>query len=251
MRAKWMAVVGLGLLAAQVSARESRPPKTQKEKVSYAMGVAVAKNIQRQRLDTDVDVLARGLRDALSGRKLLMSEEELRAAMGAVTAELKQKAASARADRKAAGEAFRAENAKKEGVVTLPSGVQYKILTAGEGKTPGDGDTVLCHYQGSSIEGRVFDSSYQRGKPATVALARATPGWREVLKLMPVGSTWQVVIPPELGKTGGARGRKSKVRSNETLVFEIQLIAINPESAPDSAAEQTAAAPPRQETRKY
>jgi FKBP-type peptidyl-prolyl cis-trans isomerase len=251
MRANWMAVVGLGLLAAQVSASESDPPQTRKEKASYAMGVAFAKNLQRQRVDTDVDVFARGLRDALSGQKLRMSEEELRAAMGAITAELKGKRREAAAERTAAGEAFRAENAKKEGVVTLPSGVQYEILTAGGGKTPGDGDTVLCHYRESSIEGRVLDSSYQRGKPATVTLARAIPGWREVLKLMPVGSTWQVVIPPELGKIRAGRGRKSKVRSTETLVFEIQLIAINPASATDGAAEQTAAAPGPQETSTY
>lgn len=122
-----MAIVGLGLLGGQVSARESRPPETQKEKASYAMGVAVGRNIQRQRIEVDADVLERGVRDALSGQKLAMTDEELRSTMDGLMAEAKRKqreAAAKATDRKAAGEAFRAENAKKEGVVTLASGVQ-------------------------------------------------------------------------------------------------------------------------------
>jgi len=239
MRAKWIAVVGLGLLAAQASAEENPPPKTRKEKVSYAMGVAMAKNIQRQPVEVDVDVLARGLRDALSGGKLLMSEEDLRTAMSDASAELKQKqreAASAKTDRKAEGEAFRAENAKKEGVVTLASGVQYKVLKTGEGKTPDQTDTVRCHYRGSSIEGRVFDSSYRRGKPVNVAIARARAAWREVLTLMPVGSKWQVVVPPEAGHGGRGRGRKTNLGRGETLVFEIELLAIEPRRAVEKTA---------------
>jgi len=229
MRARWIAVVGLGLLAAQASADEDRPPRTQKEKVSYAMGVAVAKHFQRQAVEVDADVLARGVHDALSGRKLLLSEEELRMATSEAKAELNQKqreAASARkTDRKARGEAFRAENAKKEGVVTLASGVQYKVLKAGDGKAPDRADTVKCHYRGTTIEGRVFDSSYRRGKPARIAIARAHPAWREVLPLMPVGSKWQIVVPPS-GHKGRGQGRKTNLGRDETVVFELELLAI-------------------------
>ncbi|HEU4382875.1 MAG TPA: FKBP-type peptidyl-prolyl cis-trans isomerase [Anaeromyxobacteraceae bacterium] len=242
MTAKWIAVFGLGLLAVQASAEENRPPETQKEKMGYAMGVAAARNIQRQPVELDADALAKGFHDALSGGKLLMSDEDLRAAMSDARAELKQKereAATAKKDRKAAGEAFRAENAKKEGVVTLASGVQYKVLKAGEGKTPDQADTVRCHYRGSSIEGRVFDSSYRRGKPVKIAIAGTSPGWREVLTLMPVGSKWQVVIPPEPAR----RGRKSKLGRDETAVFEIELLAIDPRHA----GEKTASAPAEQQ----
>lgn len=239
MRAKWIAVVGLGLLATQASAEENPPPETQKERVSYAMGVALARNLQRQPVEVDADVLARGLRDAASGGKLLMSEEDLRTAMSDASAERKRKqreAASAKTDRKAAGEVFRAENARKEGVVTLASGVQYKVLKTGEGKTPDETDTVRCHYRGSSIEGRVFDSSYRRGKSVKFPVARARPAWREVLTLMPVGSKWQVVVPPEAGQGGRGRGRKSSLGRDETLVFEIEVLGIEPRRAVETTA---------------
>lgn len=238
-----MAAIGIGLLACQVSAKEARPLETQKDKLSYAMGVSVAKNIQRQAAEVDADVLARGLRDGLSGKKLLMSEDEVHAIMREAVAEARRKqreAVLAKADRKAAGEAFRAENAKKEGVVTLASGVQYKVLEAGKGERPTDADVVQCLYRGTSIDGRELDSSSRRGKPARIVLARASPGWKEVLKLMPVGSTWQVVMPPERIP---ARGRKAKVARKETLVFELQLLAIEPrQSVP--AGDKTAAALP-------
>jgi FKBP-type peptidyl-prolyl cis-trans isomerase len=238
-----MVVIGIGLLACPVGAKEDHPLETQKDKLSYAMGVSMAKNIQRQAAEVDGDVLARGLRDGLSGKRLLMSEDEVRATMRDAMAEAKRKqreVATAKPDRKAAGEAFRAENAKKEGVVTLSSGVQYKVLKAGEGKRPTDTDVVQCLYRGTSIEGRELDSSSRRGKPARIRLVRAAPGWKEVLKLMSVGSTWQVVMPPERVP---ARGRKAKVARNETLVFEIQLLAIEPPRSVQ-AGEKTASALP-------
>lgn len=243
MNAKSMAILGLGLLACQVTAKESRPPETPKEKASYAMGVAVAKNIQRQGVEIDRDVLVRGLRDALAGGKLLLGEEELRAALSGAAAEAKQRqleAASARADRKAAGEAFRTENAKKEGVVTLASGVQYKVLKAGQGRTPGEADTVELHYRGATVDGRVVDSSYRRGKPVRITMARAFPGWKEVLKLMPAGSKWQVVVPPDVGFAARGRGKKGTVGRQETLVFELELLSVEARP-PSPAGEKTAA----------
>jgi UDP-GlcNAc:undecaprenyl-phosphate/decaprenyl-phosphate GlcNAc-1-phosphate transferase len=245
-----MLVIGSALLAFQVGAAE-KPLETQKEKVSYAMAVAVAKSVQRQGVEIDAVVFARGLRDALAGGKLLLTEDEMRLAMSGVVAELKRKqveATKAIESRKAAGEAFLAENRKKEGVVTLPSGLQYKILTTGEGKTPTEADTVECHYRGTLIDGREFDSSYRRGRPATFRLARVIPGWREALKLMPVGSKWQIFVPPELGYGARGGGRRSRIGPNETLVFEVYLVAIQPPIAPAAPDPKTATAAPAAET---
>ncbi len=250
MKAKWMAVIGVGLLAAQVSAGEKRALKTQKEKVSYAMAVAVAKSIQRQEVEIDVDVFAKGLRDVLSGRKLLMTEDDLRAAMSGVVGDLRRKQAEVAKSRKEAGERFLAENAKKEGVVSLPSGLQYRILDAGNGKTPTDADAVECHYSATFIDGKEFDSSRRRGKAATINVAPVIPGLREALKLMPVGSRWQLFIPSELAYGARGGGRKSRIRPNEALVYEIQLVAIKPAIAPMSTNAKTAAAPPSVETKK-
>jgi UDP-GlcNAc:undecaprenyl-phosphate/decaprenyl-phosphate GlcNAc-1-phosphate transferase len=245
-----MLVIGSGLLALQASAAE-KPLETQKEKVSYAMAVAVAKSVQRQGVEIDVEIFARGLRDALAGGKLLLTEDEMRLAMSGVVAELKRKqgeATKAIESRKAAGEAFLAENRKKEGVVTLPSGLQYKILTKGEGKIPGEADTVECHYRGTLIDGREFDSSYRRGRPATFRLARVIPGWREALKLMPVGSKWQIFVPPELGYGARGGGRRSRIGPNETLVFDVHLVAIQPPIKPAAPDHKTATAAPAAET---
>lgn len=239
MSAKWIAIVGLGLLASQVGAEEDRPLGTQAEKASYAMGVEVAKAFQRQHVEVDADVLARGLRDALSGRKLLMNEEELRTAMSAAREERRRRIASSKADRKAAGEAFRAQNARREGVVTLASGIQYLVLQPGEGERPKEGDTVRYHYRGSTIDGRVLDSSYRRGKPVEVAIARAPPAWREVLKSMPVGSRWQLVVPPEAERAVRGRGRKrGVVGRDDTLVYEVELLGIEPRRAADKTAKR-------------
>ena len=252
MRAARMLVVGIGLLAFRAGAGEKAPLDTQKDKVSYAMAVAVAKSIQRQGVDVDVEVFARGLRDALSGGKLLLSESEMRQAMAGVLDELKRKradAARAIESRSAAGRAFLAENGKKEGVVTLPSGLQYKVLTQGEGKAPTEADTVECHYRGTLVDGKEFDSSYRRGRPATFRLTRVIPGWREALKLMPVGSKWQIFVPPELGYGARGGGRRSRIGPNETLVFEVHLLAVKPPVAPAAADQKTATTAPPAETR--
>jgi FKBP-type peptidyl-prolyl cis-trans isomerase len=242
MNARWMAAIGIGLLAAQVSAGEKRTLKTQKDKVSYAMAVGFAKSIQRQHVDIDVKVFAKGLDDALSSRKLLMTEDELHAAMSGVVDDLKRKEAEAAKSRKEAGARFLADNAKKEGVVTLPSGLQYKILDAGSGDKPTDADTVQCHFSATFIDGKEFDSSRRRGRPATFKIAKIVPGLKEALKLMPVGSRWQLFVPAELayGPRGGSR--KSRIRPNETLVYEVQLLAIMHATPRTSTSEKTAAA---------
>lgn len=252
MKATWMVVIGIGLVAVRASAGEKAPLDAQKDRVSYAMAVAVAKSIQRQGVDVDVKVFARGLEDTLSGGKLLMTEEEMRQAMAGVMDELKRRktvATNALESRKAAGRAFLSENGKKDGVVTLPSGLQYEVLTAGDGKKPTEADTIDCHYRGTLVDGKEFDSSYRRGKPATFRLTRVIPGWREALKLMPVGSKWRVFVPPELGYGARGGGRRSRVGPNETLVFEVHLLGIRSPGAPAAPEQKTATAFPAAESR--
>jgi len=228
MTLKWITVLAFALMAAQVSAGETSPLKTEKDKVSYGIGVDVARNLKRLGLDIDVDVLIEGLRDSLSGKKLLMSEEDLRAIMNAYQADLRQKQVlatrmTAEENRKE-GNAFLAENKTREGVVTLPSGLQYKIVKAGDGKKPTEADTVECHYRGTLINGIEFDSSYSRGQPAAFKVTGVIPGWREALKLMSVGSKWQLFIPPELAY--GSHGAGRTIGPNITLIFEVELLAI-------------------------
>jgi len=225
---KCMAVLGVWLLTATAGASEEPLLKTQKEKASYELGVDVARDIQRQGVEIDSELVVRGLRDTLSGQKLLMSEKELRDTRIAVQYELRKKAIHDRKiaaiDNKAAGEAFLAENKTKEGVVTLPSGLQYKILKEGHGKTPAESDTAVCRYRGTLIDGTEFDSSDGTGKPATFQMKAVIPGWREALKLMPVGSKWQLFIPPQLAY--GQQGSGRDIGPNATLIFELELLSI-------------------------
>jgi len=227
MTLKWMAVLGVGLLAAQVSAQETPALKTQKDKVSYGIGVDVARNFKNQGIEVDLDLMIKGLRDELSGEKLLIPERELRRIMTAFQGELRQKQAQATKmtaqDNKKKGEVFLAENKTKDGVVALPSGLQYKILKAGDGKTPTDADTVEVQYRGTLINGTEFDSS-EAGQPATFKVAGVIPAWKEALKLMPVGSKWQLFIPPQLAY--GERGAGRDIGPNATLIFEVELLAI-------------------------
>jgi FKBP-type peptidyl-prolyl cis-trans isomerase FklB len=225
---KWIAGLGILVLAAQVSAGEPPALKTQKEKISYGIGVDMSKNFKKQGVEFDLKTLMRGFQDESSGKKLLMSEEEMRSTLNAYQTELLQKRVQAlrvaAEQNKKAGDAFLAENKTKEGVVTLPSGLQYKILKAGDGKKPTESDTVECNYRGTLINGTEFDSSARTGKPATFKVAGLITGWTEALQLMPVGSKWQLVIPPQLAYGDGGAG--SVIGPNATLIFELELLAI-------------------------
>jgi FKBP-type peptidyl-prolyl cis-trans isomerase FklB len=173
-------------------------------------------------------VFARGLADALSGSKTLLTEQEAKTAIADLQkAMLVQQAAVAKAageKNKAEGDAFLAANKAKEGVVTLPSGLQYKVLTAGTGRQPTLEQTVTCHYRVALVDGREIDSSYKRGQPMEIPVKSGIKGWSEVLPLMPVGSKWQVVVPPSLAY--GERGASADIGPNATLVFEIELVAV-------------------------
>ena len=221
-------VLATFLLTAQVNAAEQPALKTQKEKRSYGIGVDMSRNFKKQGVDFDTEALLKGFRDESSGKKLRMTEEEMRATLSAYQQELMQKRTqamrAAAEENKKIGEAFLEENKKKEGVVTLPSGLQYKILKAGEGKMPAESDKVECNYRGTLINGTEFDSSYKRGNPAVFSVTGLIPGWTEALKIMPVGSKWQLFIPPQLAY--GERGVGNTIGPNATLIFELELLAI-------------------------
>lgn len=202
--------------------------KTHREKVNYAIGVNLIGNFKQQGIDIDLDLVIKGMRDAFSGENLLLTDEELRKAVVQYHSEIQRRQSKARATsaekNKKEGKEFLEANRQKNGVVTLPSGLQYRVVKTGKGKTPTDSDTVECHYKGTLINGTEFDSTYSKGHPAIFKVAEVIPGWREALKLMPVDSTWQLFIPPELAY--GEKGASGPIGPNATLIFEVELLAI-------------------------
>jgi FKBP-type peptidyl-prolyl cis-trans isomerase FklB len=207
--------------------------KTQKEKASYAIGMNIASGLKRDGIDVDPAAISRGLKDALAGDKSLMTEDEAKAALMTLEKEVKTKQEakmkSVGEENKKAGEAFLAANKSKEGVITLADGLQYKVEKQGDGAKPSASDTVQCNYRGTLISGKEFDSSYKRGTPASFAVTGVIPGWTEVLQLMPVGSKYQVFVPSELAYKERAAG--PDIGPNATLIFEIELLAVNPTAA--------------------
>lgn len=220
-------VMGVLLLALQAGADEPGELKTEKDKLSYTIGVEVAKNFKLQEVDVNQDLLVKGLKDGFAGQKLLLTEQEMRTLSQTFQAELQQrmvvKYRALATENKSKGAAFMVENRTKEGVTALPSGVQYKILKSGTGKKPADSDSVECHYRGTLINGTEFDAT-KPGKPATLKVAELIPGWKEVLKLMPANSKWQIFIPSNLAY--GERGAGRDIGPNETLVFDLELVAV-------------------------
>jgi FKBP-type peptidyl-prolyl cis-trans isomerase len=211
---------------------------TLKDKFSYALGMDIGTNLHRQSVEVDPDMLAQGMKDALAGSATRLTPEEAQAALSEVQTELRKKQEEKMAANKTEGGAFLAANKTKEGVVTLPSGLQYKILQAGTGPKPAASDSVVCNYRGTLIDGTEFDSSYKRGQPATFPVSGVIKGWTEALQLMPVGSKWQLFVPSDLAY--GTRGAGSNIGPNSTLIFEVELLSIQakegekaPEKAPD------------------
>jgi FKBP-type peptidyl-prolyl cis-trans isomerase len=224
-----VAVLAVGLFFSAVNsyAAEELTLKTPKEKMSYIIGVQLGNDMKKQSIDVDPAIVAKGLQDLLLGNKLLISDQE---AKDFVAAYQKEKAAKFAEERKKLGEnnkeegaTFLAENKQKEGVKTLPSGLQYKVLKEGTGRTPKVTDTVVVQYKGTLVNGTEFASSYRTNKPATFPVNGIMRGWTEALQLMKEGSTWQIFIPPELAY--GEQGA-GPIGPNATLIFKIELIAV-------------------------
>ena len=234
------AILLLGnVFAQQTPATTTQPPAapgsqsnsalpTQKDKVSYAIGMNIGTNLHRQSVDVDPKVLQQGLEDSLAGGKTLLSEDEARATLTEFQNEMRQKQQEkmkqAGETNKKEGDAFLAANKAKADVVTLPSGLQYKILTPGTGPKPTATDSVVCNYRGTLIDGKEFDSSYKRGQPATFPVGGVIKGWTEALQLMPVGSKWQLFVPSDLAYA--ERGSGPDIGPNATLIFEVELLSI-------------------------
>jgi FKBP-type peptidyl-prolyl cis-trans isomerase FklB len=205
---------------------------TRKQKFSYALGMNIGSglgaNLKKQSVDVDSTLVSQGLKDAMSGAKTRLTQEEAQAVLKEVQTEVQKeqqaKMKEAADKNKTEGEAFLAANKSKDGVVTLPSGLQYKILTAGTGPKPTASDSVKCNYRGTLINGSEFDSSYKRGQPATFAVGQVIKGWTEALQLMPVGSKWQLFVPASLAY--GERGAGAEIGPNATLIFEVELLSI-------------------------
>ncbi len=216
-------------VASGCTAEEKKPELASlKDKVSYGIGMNIGKDFKEQGIDVDVNLLSRGIKDAMGGGEMALTEEEMREAFTAFQKELAAKQETKNKElaekNQKAGEEFLAENAKKEGVVTLPSGLQYKVLEEGAGKTPKASDTVTVNYSGTLIDGTEFDSSYKRGEPATFPVGGVIAGWTEALQLMKEGAKWQLFIPANLAY--GERGAGPTIGPNSTLVFEVELIKV-------------------------
>src|SRR5271163_1382002 len=242
------AVVVLSGSACARQTTTSADLKTDKDKASYAVGLNVGKSLQRESIDVDPAIVEQGIKDALAGGKTLMTDEEVKAAMAALkaAAQKNQEAKMAQAGdaNKKEGDAFLAANKTKEGVVTLPSGLQYKILQAGTGPKPTVEDEVICNYKGTLLNGTEFDSSYKRGQPIKISLSHVIKGWSEALQLMPVGSKWELYVPSELAY--GAQAPGPPIGANATLVFEVELLSIRPKGAAKPAADGTGAGTAKQ-----
>jgi FKBP-type peptidyl-prolyl cis-trans isomerase len=222
-----LAVVMLMAVVTVASAQQAAPLKTDKDKLSYAMGMDLAGQLKSNSVDVDPTLFAKGMQDLFAGKTLLTDDEAkaiITALQKAMIVKRTSELQAAGAKNKTEGEAFLAANKAKAGVVTLPSGVQYKIITTGTGPKPTLEQTVACHYRGTLIDGKEFDNSYLRGQPSTFPVKGVIKGWTEVLQLMPVGSKWQVFIPPALAY--GERGAAADIGPNATLIFEIELVAI-------------------------
>jgi FKBP-type peptidyl-prolyl cis-trans isomerase FklB len=207
---------------------------TEREKESYALGMNIARGLKGQSVDVDPAIMARAIKDVLTGAKPLLTDEEAMEALRKLQTDVRQKQETERkglGDKNLReGQLFLATNKAKEGVVTLPSGLQYKILTEGKGPKPTANDTVVCQYRGTLIDGTEFDSSYKRGQPSTFPVSRVIKGWTEALELMPVGSKWELFVPPDLAY--GDRGAGNLIGPNATLIFDVELMSIQAPNAP-------------------
>ena len=225
----------------------SRTLETPKDKLSYSIGMNIGKSLKRDNVEVDPDLLLRGVKDVLGGGTPLMTDEEAQSTLNELQADLRKKqeqeVQQVAETNKKEGEAFLAANKTKAGVVALPSGLQYKILQEGTGPKPTAADTVTVNYRGTLVNGTEFDSSYKRGQPASFPVGGIIKGWTEALLLMPVGSKWQLFIPPDLAY--GQRQAGPTIGPNSTLVFEVELLSIQAKPAVPAAPAPAAKPAPK------
>jgi len=224
----------------QAAAPKAETLKTEMEKVSYIIGTQIARNFKTQEIEVNLDSLMMGLKDALEGKKLVLSQDEMKQVFTRFQQQMRAKQAAKQAKEAAAnlaaGTAYLEANKAKEGVKVLPSGLQYKIIKEGTGNTPTADDKVKTHYRGTLIDGTEFDSSYKRNKPAEFPVKGVIKGWTEALQLMKEGGKWELYIPANLAY--GQRGRPN-IPANSTLIFEIELLEVTKAAAPAQAAQPT------------
>ncbi|MBM3834786.1 MAG: FKBP-type peptidyl-prolyl cis-trans isomerase [Verrucomicrobia bacterium] len=231
MKRALIATVAAGLLVAQGQAQDkpaSAAPdnkvlKDPKDKISYSIGLNIGNNVKQQGLDLNPEILAAGVKDALSGGKPLLTDEQVRETLTNLQKDLMSQRAVQSENNKKAGAAFLVDNKKQKGTQTLPSGLQYQVIKEGKGKKPKSTDIVKTHYRGTLIDGKEFDSSIARGEPETFPLTEVIAGWTEALQLMPVGSKWKLFVPSNLAY--GEQGQ-GPIPPNSTLIFEIELLGI-------------------------
>jgi FKBP-type peptidyl-prolyl cis-trans isomerase FklB len=216
------------IIVGQATSQEKTELKTEKDSVSYAIGLNIGTRLKQQSVDIDAGLVARGINDAGSNGTRLLTEDQAESVINTLQQQIAAKQDSVKKalgmKNKLDGEAFLAENKKKEGVIVLPDGLQYKILKEGNGKKPKADETVTVNYRGTLIDGTEFDSSTKRGEPSTFRVNGIIKGWTEALQMMPVGSKWQLFIPPELAY--GERGAGNLIPPNATLIFEVELLSI-------------------------
>lgn len=222
-------VFGIVLVANTVFASETSELKTPKEKVSYAIGMEMGNSLKKNGVDVNPDLLTKAIKDVLTGQKTQLTDQEA----GAVLTDLQKEMQGKRQEKMKAlgeknkneGEAFLTENIKKEGIKALPSGLQYKVITEGKGKSPNATDTVTVQYTGKLVDGTEFDSSYKRGQAATFAVNGVIKGWTEALQLMKEGSKWQLFLPSNLAY-GEAGTNGGPIGPNATLIFDVELVSV-------------------------
>lgn len=224
-----LSMMAVGLFHNVCQAEDQATLSTEHDKISYSVGYQLGEVTKNQSMNLNNEIVLRGVQDALTNTAPSLTAEERQAALNALKEQMvaaQKKRADAIAEKNlAASQNYFAENAKKEGVTTLPSGLQYKEITSGSGKSPKAEDSVTVHYRGKLLTGTEFDSSYKRNKPATFKVNGVIKGWTEALQLMQEGDKWELSIPPELGY--GARGAGRNIPANSALLFEVELISVN------------------------
>lgn len=247
MKKKLITALGLGIMAVNVQAADINKDasqenankqanntvlKTEGDKLSYTIGADIGENLKSQNLNVNPSLVAQGITDALSGKPMLMSKEQMQETIASLQKKLveeqKKKFEEASSKNTQEGKTFLNENKDKKGITVLPSGLQYKVIEAGKGKSPSESDFVTVDYEGKLVNGEVFDSSYQRGKPVQFKVSQVITGWQEALQKMKPGATWELFIPPELAY--GERGLGGPIGPNETLIFKVHLISVDKEN---------------------